>query len=128
MITGILPSLPGTGVPARSGEARDFMQLLLKELTTQNPLDPVDQGELISQITGLRLLEETASMGQSFRELGGVLGLSSASGLLGRTVQATTPDGRLVAGAVTSVLLDEGKVRISLAGETVPVEWITRVE
>jgi flagellar basal-body rod modification protein FlgD len=86
-----------------------FLQLLVTELANQDPLNPMEHRELITQLAQLSTLEQMASMNAEL----GVLSLMQATDLVGRTVDVMCFDGTRVIGEVTQVAFtDEGPLLV----------------
>ena len=93
----------------------DFLQLLVASMRDQDPLNPVDNGEMIAQMATFSMLEQMLNMSESF------VGLQSMS-MLGRIVKVANPDGTILEGTVTSVNVNNGKPILSVDdGTTVSV-------
>ncbi len=84
-------------------ELDSFLQLMVTELQNQDPLNPTDNSEIISQISQMR---QIASSNQLIETLQGVLtgqSLGTASSLIGKKIEALTDTGENVVGVVESV-------------------------
>ena len=127
-IAGTTQSTPNTAARTVGGNydnlgATDFMTLLLTQLKNQDPLDPQDQTQFLSQLAQLQSVSELKTMN-------GYLELSSAMSMLGRDVLAsipsTTGDGesQAIIGTVATVLpsSDGPLVIIRLAGSDTEVQ------
>ena len=131
MIEAVATGLPAgalTGASDRATVTRDeFMRLLVAELTSQDPLDPLDNGEFMQQLVGLQMLEQTAALTDSLRTFQQFMEMSSGSALIGRTAVAQTADGQLVSGEVTSVVLEGGRVNVVIGSQSVPLGSILEI-
>lgn len=68
-----------------------FLQLLVTQLQTQNPLDPMDSTEFTNQLATYSALEQQILTNEKLDDvLGNMDSLSNGSGYLGRTVDADT--------------------------------------
>ena len=75
----------------RASVTRDqFLQILVTELTTQNPMDPLDNGEFMQQLVGLQSLEQTAALTDSLKSFERFIQMSTASNLIGQTIKGLT--------------------------------------
>jgi flagellar basal-body rod modification protein FlgD len=81
----------------------DFFKLLTVQLTSQDPLKPMEDTEFISQMTGFSSLSEMENMAQDMRALRQVQSSYNAQMLIGREVSAIGPDGVAVEGIVTRI-------------------------
>ena len=116
------------GASDRAAITRDeFMQLLIAEMTTQDPLEPMETSEFMQQLVGLQTLEQTAALTDSLHSFQQFMELSSGSALIGRTASALTPTGELISGEVTSVVLDGGQVNVIIGSQSVPLGSILEI-
>jgi flagellar basal-body rod modification protein FlgD len=91
--------------PSKSGDLNmdDFFKLLTVQLTSQDPLKPMDDTEFISQMTGFSSLSEMENMAKDMKALRLVQSSFSAQMLIGREVTATGSSGETIKGVVTRV-------------------------
>ena len=90
-------SLPGLG-------SQDFLNLLVAQLTNQDPLDPTSNQELFQQISSIREIELSSTLTDSLRSLTGQQRFSSASSLIGQYVTSLPdPTGLADRGVVVGV-------------------------
>ena len=64
-IDSILPTQPDAGSDARDLrdlDLNEFLQLMITELQNQDPLDPMDNSEILQQITQIREISATDSL------------------------------------------------------------------
>ena len=70
----------------------DFLKLLITQLTNQDPTNPMEDTQFISQMAQFSSLEQMTNMNESFSRLSGVLNSSHASSILGKTVDINIGD------------------------------------
>ena len=92
-----------------------FLNLLVDELKYQNPLDPTNSSDFMSQIAELSQVEQLQSVSSASQ-------MGEAAGLIGKTVTADDASGTTITGAVTGVtngtsgpLLDVGSTTVALS-------------
>lgn len=103
-INGVTATTQGTGAldsasstlknPTVLGKD-DFLKLLVTQLKNQDPLNPVNNTEFISQSAQFSTLETLQNMQKDLDAIAGgagATGISQATGLLGRTVSANSAD------------------------------------
>ncbi len=86
----------------------EFMELMLAQLNNQNPLDPQDNGEFISQLAQFSSLEEVQKLSGTVNDVAGQFRSTQAlqaSAMVGKTVMAPS---------MVGVLGAEGEVRGSI--------------
>lgn len=68
---------PAPGAPNKAGLAAlnqgDFLKLMTKQLTIQDPFDPVDQKEMLAQMAQFSSLAGTTEMGETLKSIAGKL-------------------------------------------------------
>lgn len=89
----------------------DYLALLVAQLQYQNPLEPLDNNEMASQLAQFSSLQQLESMSQSFADVLTTVNRSYANSLLGKQVTFYVADdmtGELknLVGTVNSVFND----------------------
>ena len=64
----------------------DYMNLLITQLQNQNPLEPLDNNEMASQLAQFSQLQQLESMNESFAKVLATTELTYASSLIGKEV------------------------------------------
>jgi flagellar basal-body rod modification protein FlgD len=98
----------------RDVEMDDFLQLLIAELQNQDPLSPMENSEILQQISQIREISATNLLSETLESVLSGQNLATASSLIGKTIRATTDDGQEVVGVVDRVSFereDDGKTR-----------------
>lgn len=116
---GARASVPSTV----SGElgADDFLELLVTQLTHQDPLDPTSNEDLLAQLSSIRDIQLSTTLVDSMETLTGSQRYASAATLIGKWVTGTIGDESTgvdeVEGVVTAVRFDaSGRVTLELDG------------
>ncbi|MBI2421841.1 MAG: flagellar hook capping protein [Candidatus Hydrogenedentes bacterium] len=114
-----------------------FLRLLVTQLQNQDPLEPVDNTDMIAQLAQFSALEQQNNLNESFQGLstqfealtGNVdqLNFISAQGLLDKYIEGVDIDGKVVAGKVESVHLDGSIVVLSVNDTLVPMSGVIAV-
>ncbi len=96
-------------------EMDDFLNLMIAELQNQDPLNPLDNADLIAQISQIREVGATEQLTQTLDSV--LLGqnISSATNLIGADVVALNDEGQRVSGNVRVVSITDGQPRLDLA-------------
>ncbi len=97
-----------------------FLRLLIVELTSQNPLDPVKDRDFLAQMAQLNTAQSVERMGQ-------MLTIFQASSLIGREVEAVLPSGTRISGKVQAVEMSGGRVYLRVDNQQVPFESIRTI-
>ncbi|MEM7199123.1 MAG: flagellar hook capping FlgD N-terminal domain-containing protein [Planctomycetota bacterium] len=120
----------GSGRSIFSAQGADFgdnpfLEVLVTQLQSQTPLEPVDNSAFMDQMAQLSSMEEQRELNDNLLELlnfQGVLaklqGLSEGSNLLGKEVSFVNSQGEAQSGLVQSVFVNEvGEVRVVVSDE-----------
>jgi flagellar basal-body rod modification protein FlgD len=131
MISALAGPGAGAGVATAAGRASlsrdEFLKILVTELTSQDPLEPMDNSEFVQQLVGLQTLEQTAALTDGLRSFESFMQMSSASSMIGRTVRGRLPSGAAVEGVVSSVSLEGGQVNLTVGQYRLPLGSITEI-
>ncbi|MGI8980768.1 MAG: flagellar hook assembly protein FlgD [Pirellulaceae bacterium] len=87
-------------------EIDQFLQLMIAELTNQDPLNPMDNTQLVQQIGEIRQISATTQLSESLLSVQAGQSLTTASSLIGKKVTALTADNQNVVGVVDKVTVD----------------------
>lgn len=102
----------------------DFIMLLITQLSNQDPLDPLDDREFISQMAQLNTLNETVALNENMR----TLQMLQAASLVGREVEAIGPNGEHAEGTVTEVWFIDSQPWLTIDDEVVvALEQVVRI-
>lgn len=128
--SGVSGSTLTTPTSARSNDELDkdaFLKLLVAQLKYQDPLSPADPAEFMAQTAQFTTVEKLDLLTQQGEATNRALGLSAASGLLGRTVTWFDTDGSVASGKVTAAVSSIDGVNVTVGDDKVPLEAITGI-
>jgi flagellar basal-body rod modification protein FlgD len=106
-----------TTSPSSSLTLQDFMQVLMTQLTYQDPLKPMDNQEFMAQIAQFTTLQQTQELNTNMQALVLNQAAQQSVGLIGRTVGVTTSSGS-VSGTVASIDLSGATPTLSVRTTT----------
>lgn len=103
----------------------EFLNLLVTQLQYQDPLNPQQDTQFISQMAQFSALEQMQNLNTAFSS-------TKAFGLIGKTVTATlkeddSSEANTITGEVTSVKMQSGKAYVIVKDKEVPVENVQEV-
>jgi flagellar basal-body rod modification protein FlgD len=105
-----------SAVSAPSVDYNAFLKLLITQLKNQDPTEPMDTGQFLSQLASFSNVEQGIQTNQKLDSLLTASSLDHADGAIGHTV--TSADGEIT-GIVTSVkITSEGAVATLDSGDT----------
>lgn len=92
MTIGSMAASPATSAGTTLG-LQDFMKILLTQLTSQDPLKPMDNQQFMAQLAQFTALEQTQHLNDQLQQLTDNQAALQSVGLIGRTVDVKTADG-----------------------------------
>lgn len=107
-----------------------FLQLLVLELQHQDPLAPMDNREMVTQLAQFSSLEQMQNLNTEFQQLSGnvdQLNFITANSLVGRTVRGINDAGQIVEGKVEGVQLDGSIVLLRLEDGSLPMTGVAEI-
>ena len=120
----LTPVSSSTSTAAQSAYGLDFqtlLQIILAELTYQDPLKPVDNFEFVSQLGQFAQLQQSQTLNDTVSQMLAAQGVSQATSLLGKTIDLST-NGTTVSGQVNAVSFTSGQPTVTITttdGQTV---------
>lgn len=115
----------------QSGSTRqDYLNLLVTQLRNQNPLEPMDNNEMASQLTQLGQLEQLESMNGVFAQVLAQQQVANAAAMIGKDVQYQAgSDGQdlLGSGRVDAVESAGGTVRLRVGNALVELDSVRTI-
>ena len=111
----------------------DYMKLLITQLQNQNPLEPLDNNEMASQLAQFSELSQLETMNSSFSQALVNADRTYANSLIGKEVSfvAETEDGTsdITSGTVEQVINNfEGDIALVVGDRTLGLEDIISVK
>ena len=117
-----------TGTNAfREVELSDFIKLMVTELRNQDPLNPMDNTEILQQMSQIRAIESNDRLSETLQSV--LLGQSvvTATSLLQRTIVALSEDGERISGQVDRVSIEDGQARLHVGEHVIDPNNIAEI-
>jgi len=100
----------------------DFLKLMIAQLQAQDPLNPGNTNEFVSELAQMTQVEQTTNLANASE-------LSGAVQLIGRTVNYASPSGGTGTGEVTSVQSSADGTSVTIEGTSgIALSAITEVK
>jgi flagellar basal-body rod modification protein FlgD len=101
-------TIGGTGTSSSTGVAGnlnegDFLDLMMDQLKNQDPLNPADPTQYMSELASFSSLDEEMQIQQSSTQSASNQAASSALSMLGQNVSYTDSNGNTGSGTVSSI-------------------------
>jgi len=109
-------------------DSSQFMQILMAQLTHQNPLEPMDSAELTMQFSQLNSLDELRNIRSAMETVSATNQVTYMASLLGKTVKASRADGKVIEGVVDGVIAEASAPQIKIGDETVDLVDVLEIK
>ena len=108
----------------------EFLEMMLAELKNQDPLDPMDNREILQQISQIREIVSNDRLTETLNAVFLGQNLTSASALMDDwvTVLSDKDNTVLTAGQVEQVSLENGIPKLHVGGSVVKLEDISQIQ
>jgi flagellar basal-body rod modification protein FlgD len=131
-IDSTLPSIPTSTAQKTTGpqslSSSDFMTLMLKQLQSQDPMNPTDSNALLQQIAQISTLQSNQSLQTSLSTMTLQQTLGAAGNLIGKAVQGVDDSGNTATGAVKGVRVQDKQVYLQLDnGSVLPMANVVAI-
>jgi len=106
--TGARSSATGSAGAGSTGtvDYNTFLQLLIAQMKNQDPTNPMDSSQYMSQFAQLSAVEQAIQTNSKLDALLSSSALSQAEGLIGRTATFTDASGETFTGKIASVSIN----------------------
>jgi len=115
--TSTTPAQTGTG---QTLGATAFLSLLTTELQNQDPLNPMDSTQSVTQLAQFQALQSQVTLADSFQSFQSTFAVSQAASLIGLTVAVNNPNSTSgstsTTGVVTGIQVVNGTPEFALTG------------
>lgn len=109
-------------------DSNDFLQLLATQMTTQDPMKPMEDTQFMAQMASFTSLEQMKTLTENMTAFTTQQSISTASQYLGKNVTVAPPNSTSITGTVTGVLIANGKPQITINNANYDLETITSVK
>ncbi len=116
-------------------DINQFLNLMIAELTNQDPLNPMDNTQLVQQIGELRSIAASDQLTGTLQSLQTQQSLTTASSLIGKRVTAISTDNENITGTVSSVAVEvdpdnnaKRTYKVKIGNETIDLQNVRQVE
>ncbi len=120
-------SIGGSPVKKSEFDSSAFMQMLLAQLTHQNPMEPMNDSEMMGQMTQLNSLQQLQGIQTFLQEMVQVNQTGYAASLIGKQVSGQQA-GKTITGKVDSVTINNGALEIHVGNTTFNLDQLTEIK
>lgn len=126
--SGGTESTTGSSSKSSSTDTNDqFMSLLLAQLTNQNPLEPMDDTEMVNQMVQMNSLTELQKISKALAAMTQTNQFVSATSLIDKTVTYLNKDSEAITGTVSGVFMSDSTVFVKVGDDNVALDSLISV-
>jgi len=120
----IKKEIKDSSTPGGELDKEAFLQLLVAQMQYQDPLEPTDNTQYISQLASFSSLEQMQNMSASLGTMSTASELQRATALIGNYV-TVTDQGSNITGKVDAIEIKDGEAYLSIKGTSYPLSSLT---
>lgn len=109
------------GNPGANLDRNAFLKLLVAQLKYQDPTNPADTSQIVTQSAQLTMVDRLNEMASSFKTANSLSRLSLATSMVGKNVSFLDDTGGYVWARVDGVSIDGEDVILAAGGYSVPI-------
>ncbi|MCL4191005.1 MAG: flagellar biosynthesis protein FlgD [Thermoguttaceae bacterium] len=105
----------------------DFLKLLIAELQNQDPMSPMDNNQILQQVSQIREIESNSRLTETLESVQLGQAMATASSLIGQYITALTAEGERVSGPVDRVSVIDGQPKLKVGAYEVDLDNIGEI-
>lgn len=109
-------------------DSSNFMRLMIEQLKSQDPMNPLQSNEFTQQLAALNSLQQLVNLNASITGLASNNGLSNATALIGKYVEGFDSSNEAVVGVVDRVEVIEGRAMLLVGDKLLEVGQVLGVD
>jgi len=108
-------------------QTEDFLKLLVAELASQDPMNPMDNSQILQQISQMREITSNDRLTATLESV--LLGqnLATANSLLGRTILALDDEAQYITGTVDRVTIQDDTIKAHVGDHVVSLKNVAEI-
>lgn len=114
-------------LPTQMLSQQDFLNLLVAQMTSQDPLNPTSSQDLLSQMTQFSTLNTNTTMQADLTKMTASQQFSTANTMIGKQVMLQVDDSTTAQGLVTGVDSSTGTPQIVVNGQSYDLSQVISV-
>lgn len=118
--------MSAAGFSSKIGQDQ-FLQLLVAQMKSQNPLEPTSNQEFLGQLAQFSTLSGIENLNSNFSDLLSLQEITQGSNLIGKKVAYTDSDGKVTTGSVQSVVMQSGAAKLQVNGGLIGLDSVMEV-
>lgn len=113
-----------------SMDKEDFLKLFLESLKNQDPMSPMENSDMMAQLSQLGQMEAVSNLSLTVNEMkNSLLGsqIQQGASMLGKQVTAFNSEGAVVNGKIDELSINQGMIEFLIGNKTIQMGQIAKV-
>jgi flagellar basal-body rod modification protein FlgD len=108
----------------------DFLKLMIQELVNQDPLNPMSNEQLLTQVSNIKNMETLSNLDQTMTNMTFQGEIATAGSLIGKAIKGISTAGENASGIVAKVTASNanGVTLITSTGVEIPIDKVTEIQ
>lgn len=113
--------------PLAGMNVSSFINLMIAELQNQDPLNPMDNSQMMQELGQLQTIESSQKLTTTLNSVLQGQSFSTAASLIGKNIDGLDDNSNPVTGTVGSVTVTGGDVKLQVGDATVSLDNVSQI-
>ena len=104
-----------------------FLQILVTELQNQDPMQPMNNTELLQQVSQIRSIQSNDQLNSTLQSVSLGQNLITAGNMLNQNIAGLDDNGNKITGVVDRVTIDNGVATLHVGNDTVKLQNVSEI-
>lgn len=104
-----------------------FLAMMIAELQNQDPMNPMDNAELLQQVSQIREIESNMRLVSTLESLAKAQNITGGAVLIGKQIKGLDAQGNSISGKVDKVTMEGQDLFLYVGDSKVPMKNVTEV-
>jgi flagellar basal-body rod modification protein FlgD len=105
-----------------------FIKLLVTEMQNQDPMNPMDNSQILQQISQIKAIASNDRMSNTLTSMQLQQDMTSGSVLLNQTIKGMNSSGDMISGKVDKVTVAGTKVQLHVGDDTIDLKNVSEID
>jgi len=104
-----------------------FLAMMIAELQNQDPMNPMDNAQLLQQVSQIREIESNMRLVNTLESLAKAQNITGGALLIGKQIKGLDAQGNSVSGKVDKVAMEGQDLFLYIGDSKIPIKNVTEV-
>lgn len=108
-------------------DLQEFLAMMIAELQNQDPLNPMDNAQILQQVSQIQEIESNKKLNESLASVTLGQNLTAAGSMLGQVIRGLAEDDSYVVGKVDRVSISDGTPTLHIGQSQIALKNVTEI-